>query len=581
MIKQIASIFLFLVALFPAMASAYTYSSCLPGSSITIGNPDEKTFTPGSSVPVDGHFWSGSHDAKVFIIPPGGGWFPCGASVGTDPDAAISCSFPAPSIPGTYPMQIWAAGVNGVGWQCEVTLNLHVACASNYGSACNFNSCGTAGGSIQCDGSCSGSAPVDPWYVGAACNRNSCGGSGTYDCSANCTQSAPPQPGNLGAACNLNSCGTAGGAIQCDGSCSGATPADPYEYGTACNRNSCGGSGTYDCTHNCTTAAPADTAVECSGDDLVRNCSRAVVQTCTAGCNLGACSCNTPWGTTILNGTSVTAYSISTGTPSNTCASNSQTRTCTNGILSGSYTNESCTADKAPSINGSFGSCVINSPFIFRLNGIDPEGGQVRYVVDWGDGNSSYVPSPSTFLNGGIAQIITHIYAVTAAGIRIVHPVVFDTSGNQTSLNINVRCNCPLTYQCAAPPNQNVIQSRNSDCSWSNVGTTCSGTTYCAFGVPTCQIYSPLILSPLNARPSLVRKDTTATITWSMDHVTACRLTDSAGTEVATGLTSTYETSAIQSQMIYTLSCDAYAGYLPALSIQTVTINVAPEMGVR
>jgi len=51
-------------------------------------------------------------------------------------------------------------------------------------------------------------------------------------------------------------------------------------------------------------------------------------------------SCTSPWGTTIQSGTSVTAYQSSTVTTGNSCIS--QTRTCTNGSLSGSYTHASC-----------------------------------------------------------------------------------------------------------------------------------------------------------------------------------------------------------------------------------------------
>ncbi|MBU4142683.1 hypothetical protein KJ590_01635, partial [Patescibacteria group bacterium] len=51
-------------------------------------------------------------------------------------------------------------------------------------------------------------------------------------------------------------------------------------------------------------------------------------------------SCTTPWGTSLASGSSVTAYSASSVPCGSTCAS--QTRTCTNGSLSGSYTSQSC-----------------------------------------------------------------------------------------------------------------------------------------------------------------------------------------------------------------------------------------------
>lgn len=69
-----------------------------------------------------------------------------------------------------------------------------------------------------------------------------------------------------------------------------------------------------------------------SGSYTQPSCS---VQACTA-------SCTAPWGGTVSHGSSVTAYaSSSVGECSGSCAS--QTRTCNNGTLSGSYAASSCT----------------------------------------------------------------------------------------------------------------------------------------------------------------------------------------------------------------------------------------------
>lgn len=57
-------------------------------------------------------------------------------------------------------------------------------------------------------------------------------------------------------------------------------------------------------------------------------------------------SCTLPWGGTIASGQSVTAYQSSSVTSPATCQS--QTRTCTNGTLSGTYTNQTCTVESTP-----------------------------------------------------------------------------------------------------------------------------------------------------------------------------------------------------------------------------------------
>lgn len=61
-----------------------------------------------------------------------------------------------------------------------------------------------------------------------------------------------------------------------------------------------------------------------------------------SGVTVASCTCNLPWGGTIGEGQSVTAYSSSYIACNQSCSSYAQTRTCSNGVLSGSYTNSSC-----------------------------------------------------------------------------------------------------------------------------------------------------------------------------------------------------------------------------------------------
>jgi len=59
-----------------------------------------------------------------------------------------------------------------------------------------------------------------------------------------------------------------------------------------------------------------------------------------SSCSVVACPCSLPWGGSIASGASVTAYADSSVPCGSTCSS--QTRTCSNGTLGGSYTNSSC-----------------------------------------------------------------------------------------------------------------------------------------------------------------------------------------------------------------------------------------------
>ena len=71
----------------------------------------------------------------------------------------------------------------------------------------------------------------------------------------------------------------------------------------------------------------------------------------TVICGTAAPSCTLPWGGTLASGSSVTAYQSASVTSPATCTS--QTRTCTSGTLSGTYTNQSC------SVTGTGASCTL------------------------------------------------------------------------------------------------------------------------------------------------------------------------------------------------------------------------------
>lgn len=60
-------------------------------------------------------------------------------------------------------------------------------------------------------------------------------------------------------------------------------------------------------------------------------------------CTVNSCSCSLPWGGTLENGTGIKAYSTATVSCGSLCSG--ETRTCTNTVLSGTYTNQTCTVN--------------------------------------------------------------------------------------------------------------------------------------------------------------------------------------------------------------------------------------------
>jgi hypothetical protein len=88
----------------------------------------------------------------------------------------------------------------------------------------------------------------------------------------------------------------------------------------------------------------------CGSIAEIRTCSNGVLSgsynylSCSAQSAAGTASC-TLGGQTIAHNGTITAYSSSTAPYDSTCAAQSQVRTCTNGTLSGSYTATSCTRE--------------------------------------------------------------------------------------------------------------------------------------------------------------------------------------------------------------------------------------------
>jgi len=89
-----------------------------------------------------------------------------------------------------------------------------------------------------------------------------------------------------------------------------------------------------------------------SGSSVNGSCSSGYVGSCRYSCSNGAWSmssnscavpvtCTTPWGSTVADGVSVQAFSVASVVTPTACPA-SQTRTCTNGALSGTYQNVNC-----------------------------------------------------------------------------------------------------------------------------------------------------------------------------------------------------------------------------------------------
>lgn len=138
--------------------------------------------------------------------------------------------------------------------------------------------------------------------------------------------------------------------------CSSGTLSGSYQY------ESCTVGQPANCTFNGTTvnSGTSITAYQ-SGTVTSPATCQSETRTCTNGtldgsfqfasCTVGGTNCTAPWGGSVSSGTSITAFQAASVAYGNTCVS--ENRTCTNGTLSGSYTNQTCTV-------GSPANCTFN-----------------------------------------------------------------------------------------------------------------------------------------------------------------------------------------------------------------------------
>jgi FG-GAP repeat len=116
---------------------------------------------------------------------------------------------------------------------------------------------------------------------------------------------------------------------------------------------------------NAPATCPAFNTLSCTAGTL--SCSTNPVN---PNCQFSACSvmavCNLPWGGSIGNGATATAYSTATVPFGSTCTS--EVRTCTNGTLSGSYTFSSCAVDPPANCTLPWGGTLNDSNSVSAYN---------------------------------------------------------------------------------------------------------------------------------------------------------------------------------------------------------------------
>ena len=129
------------------------------------------------------------------------------------------------------------------------------------------------------------------------------------------------------------------------------------------------------------TRAASGTPDACTVPVLNRDFPKAELQGAQASASTGQASCALPWGGGLAHGRSVIAYGSAAAAD---CSTVAEIRSCSNGTLSGSAANGSCTATRSQSQAQVTQACAMPA-----IKGVTPNGGDTvkvgsRRTVGWG-----------------------------------------------------------------------------------------------------------------------------------------------------------------------------------------------------
>ncbi|MFA6383550.1 MAG: hypothetical protein WCX17_03945, partial [Parcubacteria group bacterium] len=315
--------------------------------------PAGQTGTETCTASVSGPGGTGTCSGSVVVNPPSscnlpwGGTIASGASVTAYQSSSVACGSSCVSqtrtcnngvLSGSYTNQ------NCTGASCSCTLP--------WGGTLANGSSVTAyqASSVPCGSTCtSQTRTCNNGTLSGTYTNQACSVSGCLSCTRPCGGSVVS--GNWGALCYQASsvpCGSSCSSSQ--GYCNNGLWTTPYAAGStaascsvaACPTCTLPWGGTIANGSGVTAYQSSSVACGSSCTSQTRTCNNGVLSgTYTnQACSVAACSCTLPWGGTLANGSSVTAYQAGSVPCGSTCTS--QTRTCNSGVLSGSYTSQAC-----------------------------------------------------------------------------------------------------------------------------------------------------------------------------------------------------------------------------------------------
>lgn len=266
-------------------------------------------------------------------------------------------------------------------------------------------------------------------------------------------------------------------------------------------------------------------------------------------------NCTAPWGSTVTHGTSVTAFQAATVPYGQSCVS--QTRTCTNGTLSGTYQHQSCAVGPACSLSVSPTSVVQGQ----------------SSTLSWTSQNATsctggnFATGSATAGSVSVAPSLTTAYSASCTGPG--------GTAQCTGTTLTVTCTPQTAYSCSG---SSIIEtSTSSACAVSVVNpyATCVAPRFCVNGASSCVI--PDVTGSIFAAQSIVLPGTGVTISWSTTDAISCTVSGNGNTWTGTS-GSQVSNPVVSSNTTYTLGCDnADDDSVQDDFVSSVSIQLLPE----
>lgn len=439
-------------------AAYTTYATCSTGTlSDCTGTRPSRTCAAGAACPIDGTCGSANGVLYANGSSPYSPYTQCGsgtASVTTPPTAGNTTSWTC-------------SGTNGGAASATCSASQDVADYCGTYSSSTPRPAEPTSGPTACGHGAYANSPADVTTSGAQAWRWSCGT--VTSCTApkyGCTTTTDTNynatgPGNIYNC--ANTCANGGTNYP---TCTLAPTAslsaspNPVAYATrstltwsSTNASSCTAGGAWSNSgtlsgSGLTNPLTSDTTFtfQCTGSG-----GTSALQSVTVAVGAAA-ACSLPWGGTIANGVSTTAYQASSVTSPATCASVSESRTCDNGVLSGSYTNQTCSVIPTATLTA--------APETIRRNR--------SATLTWSSGGAASCVATGGFSTGNatsgsasVTPLTTSAYQITCTG-----------SGGSTTVlaQTTITVINPSVTITAAPVR--TLSGSSSIISWSSVDAT-------------------------------------------------------------------------------------------------------------